>query len=1051
MNNKTTEFKSIFFWIFLFLTSTLGLQAQDLLVKGEVKDDQGEPLIGVSVSIQGTQRGTVTNYDGEYSIRVSEGEELAFSYMGMKPQTVKVGKSDVINIIMVTDTQLLDEAVVIGYGTAKKQDLTGSIGTVSSSDILKQPSMNAVQSVQGKMSGVNITATDAPGSNPSVIIRGLGTVLGGREPLYIVDGFPTDNISTISPTDIISMSVLKDASSASIYGLRAANGVILITTKKGEKGAPKINIETYAGAKTVLNKVKMANAQQYITFFNENQAALASQGNSNTFKLADADRQPFNTNWYDELLKTGFFNNNTVSVSGGGNTVDYFLSYNYFNEKGILEDQTYNRSTIRNNNIYRFFDDRLKISQNINISFSNNHPKPFGAFNSAYRQSPLVAKKYSNGLYGLPYADSDTGIMWAQAGDESNAKLNSIGNPLLAVSNANEKSQTFTLQGGFDAEIKIFDYLKANTRIGITKYWFNKRVFTDIKRNWINTENVGRTEAEFEKYKTDNPGSTTYANNSLVLSNSDSFRWTWEGFLTLNKTVGKNNVEAVGGMSAERYNIGNSSVMTGYDVPAKSNYWSINHASEDYTKLITQYQMTQTTLASFFGRLQYNYDYKYYLSATIRRDGSSNFKQGGNYWGTFPSIGLGWTVTSEEFMKKFPQINYLKLRATWGKLGNQNIPFNYTTYNVNQGSGTGNYVFGDQYYQGAIIGTPAKNLSWEITRETGFGFDVNFLNNRLSAGFDYYDKLNTNVILQVTPIYSSQYSANYYDHVGKINNRGIEFNVGWSDILPVGLTYEINFNYSYNRNKVKDLEAQYEGRTGGNLSDGQITKRLSNNHSIFGWWMFQADGIWQSQQEIDEARANGEGIYGTPYPGYIKYKDVTGDGTIGNADKVYAGSYLPSSNYGVHIALGYNKWDFSLDGYGVAGNKIYNGLKYGRIDGGENIAYDTFKDRWTGPGSTNKNPGANRQAVASTYYLESGSFFRINNITLGYTFKNILLMGTNLRIYATAQNPFIFTKYKGFSPEIIGDESGSPSGTAGIELSAYPSTRNILAGFNLQF
>jgi TonB-linked SusC/RagA family outer membrane protein len=1048
---KRVAYMKTLLLICFFSLSIASAFAQNKTITGIVTDVQKDPLPGVSVAIKGTTVGTVTDLDGKYSINAKSGDLLVFTYLGMKTQSITVSSANTINVILEDDSQVLTETVVIGYGSAKKADLTGAIGSVSSEQITKQPSMNAIQSVQGKVAGVNITASDAPGSNPTISIRGLGTALGGREPLYIVDGFPVDNISTISPSDIVSMNILKDASSASIYGLRAANGVVMITTKKGQSGAPKISVDSYVGIKSAMNKVKMANASEYITYFNENQAMLKKYGSTTAYSLADASKQPFNTDWYDELLNTGFFNNNTVSISGGGQAVDYFLSYNFYDEKGVLENQTYQRSTIRNNNVYKFYNDRLKFTQNLNISFSNDNPKPFGSFNNAYRQSPLVPVRYSNGLAGLPYANKETGVMWAERGDESNGKLNSIGNPVYGVNSHNERTQTFTLQGGIEGEFKLTDFLKINSRFGATKYYYKNRVFTNIRQNWLNSGSVDRTDAGFDAEYNKAPQSPAFANNSLALKNLNTFRWTWEGFVTFNKTFSGHSIDAVAGLSREKFNIGDEENLTGYNVPSKSQYWSMNHASSNYLKEVKQFDYTRTALASYFARVQYNYNHKYYASATIRRDGSSNFKTGGKYWGTFPSFGLGWTITEEEFMKGFTALNYLKLRGTWGKLGNQNIPFNYTTYHSIPGSDQGNFVFGDEYEQGATLGTPAKPLSWEVTRETGIGFDFNMLDSRLSGSFDYYDKLNTNAILKITPIPTSQYSSDYYDHVGKISNRGIELNLGWSDKLPMGLTYDINVNYSYNKNKVKDIAVMYEGRTGGSLSDGQLTKRLKNGQSVFAWWMYEADGVWQSQEEIDQARANGDAILGSPRPGYLKYKDQNGDGKIDDNDKVYSGSYLPTSNYGIHIGLGYKAIDFSIDGYGVAGNKIYNGLKYGRIDGGENISQETFKDRWTGEGSTNKNPGASREAIASTYYLESGNFFRINNITLGYTFKDLVFKGSSLRAYITAQNPFMFTKYKGFTPEIIGKENGDPVQTAGIELDAYPSTRNFLFGINLQF
>ena len=1056
---KRTFFKYTLMMCLFFFTF-LETFAQSKKVTGTVTDQQKEVLIGVTIQIKGTQFGTITDFDGNYSLEAKAGDILEFSSIGMTTQTRTVSTSSVIDVVMSDDDQLLDEVVVIGYGSAKKADLTGAISSVSSKDILKQPTMNAMQSAQGKLAGVNIVSDGNPGSNPVITIRGTGTALGGREPLYIVDGFPTDNISTINPSDIVSMNVLKDASSASIYGLRAANGVVMITTRRGETGTPKISVDIYAGIKTTMNKVKMANASQFVTYFNEDMSMQKLYGNKSAFLLSD--QQPYNTDWYDALLHTGFTNNNSVSVSGGSKAVDYFLGYSFYDEKGVLESQTYQRSTIRNNNVYKFYDDRFKITQTLNISFSQGSPKPLNAFNSAYRQSPLTPVQYSNGRYGTPYLNTNTGVMWSQDGDTDNGKLNSLGNPVYQVDSYSEKQKTFTLQAGLEAEFKITDYLKANTRFGATRYDYKSRVFADVKNAWLLTKGPTSTTADFEKLKNASPNSTTYADNSLVLNNSNTLRWTWEGFVTFNKSFDSHNFEAVAGISREKSNIGDVETLTGYDLPDSSQYWSMNFASSNYEKKIAQNQYTRLALASYFGRIQYNYKSKYYFSGTIRRDGSSVFKQGEKYWGTFPSFGVGWTITEEDFMKDISFLNYFKLRGNWGKLGNQNIPFNQSTFNTNVSSDKNNYVFGNIFTTGATKGTPVKDLSWEVTRETGIGFDYTVLNNRLSGTFDYYDKMNTNAILDVSPIYTSEYENNYYDHVGKISNRGIELGLNWRDEFSSGLKYSIGVNYSHNTNKVKNLRPEYEGATGGDLTDGQITKRLTNGTSLYHWWMYQADGVWQSQEEIDTAKANGDAIYGTPRPGYLKYTDVNEDGIIDDQDKVNAGSYMPKYTYGINISLEYKNFDFNVDGYGVGGNKIYNYLKYARIASGENISQDTFNERWTGAGSTNRHPGANRESVASTYYLESGRYFRINNITLGYTFKDLVFKGSRLRAYITAQNPFIFTPYSGFTPEIIGAaevatstksaaEAGAPGRTAGIEMSAYPLNRNFLVGFNLQF
>lgn len=1049
-----------FLLLFLIFSASISNAFAQTTVTGVVTDAQKDPLPGVSVIVKGSTTGTVTDFDGNYSITVKSSDILDFTFLGMKPQSIAVGSRTKIDVVLVDDSQVLGETVVIGYGTAKKQDLTGSIGSVSADAIMRQPSLNAAQAMQGQISGVNIVNNDAPGSSPTVIIRGLGTALGGRDPLYIVDGFPADNIVNISPSDIVSMDILKDASSASIYGVRAANGVIIVTTKKGQEGKTKIGVESFVGAKTILHSVKMANASQYITYFNENQTALKSQGVNNTYLLQDASQQAYNTDWYDELIQTGIFNNNTVSLQGGSKAVDYFFSYNYYDEKGILSGQNYQRTTIRNNNVYKFYDDRLKFMQNLNISFANEAIKTFGGFDEAYRQSPLVPARNADGSYGRSLVNKTTGIVQETgAPGDVIGKLNSIGNPLFTTNRQNQRQSTVIIQGGMEGEFKITDYLKVNSRFGATKYYSDNRLFTDIKEGWLYS-NADKTAADFENFRNDpaTSSNTTYANNSLRLANVDTYRWTWEGFLTFNKSFDKHNLNVVGGLSREKQGIGTTSILTGYDVPAQSQYWSIRHASGKYPPLVDEYSYTPRALSSYFGRFQYNYDNKYYLTGTVRRDGSSTFNSSKSNWGTFPSVGAGWTITQEDFMQNQTIFNYIKLRATWGKLGNQNIPLNANMVLTGTAADPKNYnyIFGPDhsYYYGAAYGSPVVPLSWEVTEEWGIGLDFAFLHDRLTANVDYYSKTNTNTILNVKPISNSAYDQNYYAHGAKVSNKGVELSLAWSDKLANGLSYTISGNYSHNTNKVLDVAPAFDGATGGSLGNGEITKRLQEGQPIYAWWMYEADGVWQNQAEIDDPN---NAKVGTPHPGYLRYKDQNGDGVIDDRDKKFFGSYIPTGNYGIHIGLGYKNADFSVDGYGVYGNKVYNGLKSGRIDGGENIAFDTFKNRWTGDGSTNTNPGANRDSYASSYFLESGAFFRINNITMGYTFDDLVMKGTKLRFYFTAQNPLMFTGYSGFSPEISGYSSdpnvvaGDPSQTAGIELTAYPTTRNFIFGLNLSF
>ncbi len=1028
-NQKETESSEITFY-----------QANS--ISGNVSDaETGEPLVGVNVVVEGTTTGTVTDLDGNFSLGVERtaNVSLSFSFIGYLPEVIPISDQTEVSISLVPDLLNLDEVVVVGYGTQKKADLTGAISSVVADDIMNQPASNAIQAIQGKISGVNIINNDEPGSSPTIIVRGMGTALGGRDPLYIVDGFPVDDLTNISASDIVSMDVLKDASSASIYGVRAANGVVLITTKSGKKGNTKVNVNSNFGIKQIKNKVQMADADQYIVYFNEVQDAL----NEDWTLSKD---QEYNTDWFDELTDIGTFNNQSLSLSGGSETVDYYLSFNYYGEDGILDENTYQRTTLNNNNVYKAFKDRVKIKQSLNLSVTKANPKPYSALDEAYRQSPLVPVKYENGRYGQPFVNTSTGVVGYEGKTgESIGSLNSIGNPVFTIDNTNELDKTFSVRGGLEAEIKITKFLKFNSRVGATKYRSYNRDFTDIQNAWLNADPT-RTLAEFDTLKANNEGVTTYADNSLAITEVETTRWIWENYFSFNKDFGRNHLEATLGGSKEKTGIGYTFAATGYDVPEKSQYWNVDLASDDYEKEITQTSYTPTALMSFFGRAQYNYDNKYYLTATVRRDGSSTFKENGDYWGIFPSVGLGWTLSNEKFLSGNELIDFLKLRASWGKLGNQDVPLNVSQTLSSTGSSSYNYVFGsnqDLVY-GAAFGTPAKDISWEVTEEWSAGVDFTLLDSKLSGSIDYYYKNNTNAILNVSTTLDSEYEDSYYDHGAEVHNSGIEFSFNWADKITNDLSYDIGVNYSFNKNKVVNVKSAYDGATGGSLSNGEVTKRLKEGQPIYSWWMFEMDGVFQNEDEIDNSPT-----YGSPVPGYLKYKDQNDDGLIDSRDKKYFGSYIPTSNFSLHLGLDYKNFDFNIDGYGVAGNKVYNALKGVRIDGGENISYDTYKNRWTGDGSTNSDPGAARDSYASNYYLEDGSFFRINNITLGYTIKDLFNNTNSIRIYCTAQNPFIFTKYTGFSPELSSD--GDPSGTSGIELSAYPSTRNILCGVNIQF
>jgi TonB-linked SusC/RagA family outer membrane protein len=1009
-------------------------------ITGQVLDETGQPIPEVFITAATSNTNTIADLNGNFTIQAKEGEQLTFVMLGFDNVTVPATAGAMKIAMKQSAGSTLQEVVVVGYGTQKRQNLTGAVGSVKADQFTKQPAYNAMQSIQGKVAGVQIINNDAPGASPTVRIRGLGTAASGTEPLYVVDGIVTTDIKNINPSDIETMDILKDASSAAIYGSSAANGVVLITTKKGKSGKMNLSVSSSYSAKSIMNQVKMANASQYITYYNEN---LAAQGKTTGFLSAN---QPYNTDWYDEVAHVGHTQQNNIAISGGGDVATYYFSYNNYSEEGILQGQNLDRNTIRMNNSFKLFNDRLKITQSGSLAFSKNNPKPFGAFDEAYKQAPIVPTYYPNGAYGQSFYNQATGVVgYTGATGEAIGRLNSIGNPLATVGFTNQVTNSTALQGMFDAELKITDWLKINSRVGLNKSYAKTRKYDDIKGRYLAADPT-KTLEDFETEQAAHPGSTTFANNSLAFTNDEAFRYNWDTFLTFEKQLDKHSITAIAGITKDKRNDNYTQTSTGYNVPTKEQYWNLKDAS---TTTATGYYYTPTQILSYFGRLQYNFDEKYFLTANFRRDGNSTFKNNEKYWGNFPSVSAGWVVTKENFLNEVKGLDFLKIRGGYGELGNATVPFNQTLIYTGSDSNNYNYVLGpdQQLAYGAYLGSPAMPLSWEVTKEINAGLDFELLDRRLTGSLDYYNRRTTNAILLVKPLLDSANKDNFYDHGAEITNKGYEIALNWKDNIGTDFNYFIGGTFTHNTNLVKNVKDAYDGTTGGSLSNGQITKRLQDGQPIYSWWMYEADGVWQTQDEISS-----NAHLATAQPGQLKYKDQNGDGKIDDNDKKFFGNYMPKFNYGLSIGFTYKNFDFSADGYGAGGNKIYNGLKATRIDGGENFAADMFDGRWTGAGTSNSKPGANRDAVASSYYLEKGDYFRVNNITIGYTFKDVLKDVSKIRIYATAMNPFLITKYSGFTPELNtpnGDGTVTAGGVTGIELSAYPNVKTFLFGVSI--
>jgi len=981
--------------IYIFLFLPILIFAQERNISGKVTTTNGEPIPSVNVLIKNTNRGVITDFDGHYTIKAKENDVLVFSYLGFKTKELTVGITNVLNVVLKENSESLKAIVLVGYGSSKKRDLTGAISSVKSTELLQQPALTAAQSLQGKAAGVQITSSGAPGSSPIVSIRGMGTVLSGRNPIYVVDGIITDRIDNINTDDIVSMDILKDASSLAIYGSRGANGVIIISTKSGKIGKMKISVSSYYGTKSVLSKVKMADATSFATFSN------IAFGN-NRFNGASK----YNTDWFDVITRTGSVENYNIEVSGGNKKTTSFFSANFYQEEGILLGDNFKRLNIRSKNNYQVTP-KLKFGSSISFSINRSTPKPQSVFTTAYKQSPLVPVKYTDGNFkgkwGVPF-------------DDSGAQYNNVGNPAAQLSLSNTLVKNLSIQGNVNAEYQIMDDLKFNTSFGIESNYGRSRSFNNSLEAFL----VGDPNRVASDFNSPNL-------NSLTVNKNDSYHWVYDAFLTYNRTFAEDhNVKVVLGTTTEK---GQSEFLQGTrnNVPNNSNLFSLNNGNQG-TDVANSSKSNLKTLRSYFVRLNYDYMHKYLLTATLRRDGSSVFANKNRNWGNFPSVGLGWVLSKEKFLENAKFLNNLKLRASWGELGNQNIPLNTLTFNTGLSAvfGTGQNINPGS----TITAIIDENVSWEVTDETDLGIDFTLFNNRLVGEMDYYNRFNKNAILPISLPQAFGASGATLTHAGQIRNKGFEFSLNWSDKVNDDLSYHFGGNLTLNKNRLEKITNQFAfEQSGGSIDNGQVTKLLREGQPIGSFYLLQVIGI-------DE---RGEFIY----------KDVNKDGVIDNQDRQFFGSFQPKAYFGVNLGLNYKNWDLNIDGYGNSGNKVYNGKKAQRF-GGENIEQRVADHIFSIDNAFNPNPKpSNAVPLSSTYFLESGDFFRINTISIGYTFPKLLNGVQKVRVYGLAQNPFIIKSFTGFTPELPGN--GDPLGSTGIELNAYPSIKSFIIGININF
>lgn len=996
----------------LFLFSVDAAFAQNVTVKGKVTDaTTGESLIGVSVQVKGTTTGTQTDVNGTYTISAASNAALTFTYIGYATAAVTIGTQTTIDVRLQAKANDLQQVVVIGYGTQRKLDVTGSVATVKGSDIAKQASTSALSGLQGKVAGVQITNSGSPGASPSITIRGLGTLYGNTSPLFVVDGVWYNDISFLNPQDIESYSILKDASSTSIFGVRAANGVVLISTKKGAKGKPIISYNGYAGWQSVTNQVKMANATEYATAINE----LYTYNNVTPLIFSNPSSYGKGTDWYGQVLRDAFVTNHEVSLSGGTDKYTYNYSFGYLDQDGIAKTNNYQRITVHLSNDFKLTK-ALKVGFTANGLAGKSKDVNGSIFHQLFGAAPTLPVRYSDGKYGDPN-DYHTG-------DGNNY------NPQVTLDYFNQKSKNLRFTYNAFGEVSILKNLKFKTSFGGDVGQAEVRGYTPIYQ-------------------------ATFAQKSTVsnldVNHTETRNWIWENTLTYDVKIKDHKLTALLGYSAQN-NRTRQMDAHAQNVPYASS--GNLHTSFPDTAAVTYFptpgsQVHNRTLSQF-ARINYSFKDKYLLNASIRRDGASQF-YGDHTYGYYPSVGAGWLITNEEFMKDQKVFSNLKLRASWGRNGNSGVPINPSVQVISSDPYL-TAIFGNPQvaYPGASINTIVPpTIYWEKTESTDFGIEGGFLDNKLSFEADYYNRNTVDAIFAI-PVAGSLGTNNssLIANQAVIRNRGAEISLTWKDQASKEFSYSVSANVGVNNNIVtKVLSGKnpiYDGGAG--IANGALATRTVVGQPIGEFYGYKVTGIFQTVAEVAASKQT------SAQPGDFIYQDTNKDGILDSRDRVVLGNPQPKYNYGINTSFTYKSFDLALDFQGVADVSVYNANIAYRF-GNENFTKDFYDHRWHGAGTSNTYPsvnvGSTANAAPNSFYVESGAYFRMRNAQLGYTLPSVLSKKwglSKIRLYANAQNALNFFGYKGFTPEV-----GGSVGSMGIDASVYPLYATYNFGVNVTF
>ena len=1051
---------------------SLGAMAQGT-VKGTVIDEAGEAVIGASVQVQGAKTGAVTDFNGNFSVQAASNATLIISYVGYVTETVSVnGRSD-IQVTLKEDVTTLNDVVVIGYGVQKKKLVTGATVQVKGDDIAKLNTTNALEAMQSSTPGVQITSSSTqPGKGYKVYIRGMGTI-GDAQPLYVIDGVAGGNLDGINPNDIESIDVLKDAASAAIYGSRAANGVILVTTKQGKAGKIEITYNGAFGWSNAYKRPQMLNAQQFLTIMDEYSFNTSGQKvNFADYVPADILNKVANgwegTDWWKEFEnKNALQQNHSVTLTGGTDRSKFAMSYTYTGNEGIMGADVasyYKRHTIRINSDHVLLKakdfDAITIGENISIGYSRNHDLAedgmyWSYIHSLLQTSPLVPMYADNGeLYNHVNYGAGWNDYW-------------FNNPYEGLS-----------KGGFNSMAESRNINTSATAFLTIQPIKGLRLRSQFNYNW-----GSGAYRNFGEPRSPSAGSGTVTAYSVSQSAWLSTNWSVENTLTYDlPIISGHKISAMVGQSfqstAWSTNLsGSNTVDEGSQKATLKDWdsaWLANFSTDLAKATLSGNPNDEEYLASWFGRVTWDWNETYMATATLRYDGSSIFNEG-KRWGWFPSVSAGWVVTNEKFMQSTQSwMDFLKIRASWGQNGNNRIAkYQYLATIAQSGSaGDSGYKFSDDYSFtltgkpniGAYANiVPNPDVTWETSEQLDLGFDARFLNSRLGVTFDWYKKTTKDWLI-VAPRIAIEGTNPAYINGGDVENKGIEIALTWNDQIGKDFRYNVGVNFATNKNEVTRIanENGYINGAGSILSQGtEYIYRAEIGKPIGYFYGMSYSGIWQNQAEIDAARQAGKAVLDGAQPGDCIWDDYNGDGVItyaegANCDRHEIGNPNPDVTLGINLGLTWKGLDFAVNGAGAFGMQIMRSYRSFSDSWWHN--YDTtILERWTGEGSSNTQPrisgtGHANTNYVSTRYMEDADYFKIKTVTLGYDFKNIWkgCPFQQLRFYVQAQNLLTFTGYTGLDPE-VGNAAGADSWASGIDLGLYPPSRTYLVGASIKF